>query len=105
MSFGGPNGELLAFSSAGNWADDEEERAAYIKQSNASFGKNSDAGLVKIAHVGSKQVYSQFPNQVRERAELGTIQACCFSPNGKYLLFQNTKGKLPLYTLGHNFKY
>lgn len=105
LSFGGPNGELLAFSSAGNWADDEEERAAYIKQSNASFGKNSDAGLVKIAHVGSKQVYSQFPNQVRERAELGTIQACCFSPNGKYLLFQNTKGKLPLYTLGHNFKY
>lgn len=107
LSFGGPNGELLSFSSCGNWTgnEDEEERAAYIKQGQGNFGKNSDMGLVKIAHVASRQVYSSFPQQVRERAELGCIQASCFSPNGKYLLFQNTKGKLPLYTLGHNFKY
>merc|ERR1712071_15185 len=107
LEFGGPNGELLAFSSCGNWTGNEDEEAlsSYIKKSEGNFSKYSDAGLIKIAHVASRQVYSQFPQQTSERGQLGIIQHSMFSPNGKFMLVQNSKGKLPLYRLGHNFSY
>lgn len=99
--------DILSFSSNGNWANNEDlENSNFIdrKRTSEFVNENNSNGLIKIAHTGSNQVYSSFPS-FKERSDIGTVQDFKFSPGGRFLVVQNSKGKLPVYRLGHGLRY
>lgn len=99
--------DLLTFSSNGNWLDsDQMATTNFIKRKSSveNSTENNTSGLIKIANTNSKQIYSTFPS-FKQKSEIGCLQDFKFSPGGKFLVCQNSKGKLPVFTLGHGLKY
>ena len=100
--------DILAFSSNSNWMNQMEiSDSKFVGNSKRQQKENTskdNQGTLKIAHCGMKQVFSNFPS-FKDKNELGIIQDLKFSPGGKFMVVQNSRGRLPIFSLGHRLVY
>lgn len=63
-----------------------------------AFGSRMDRDALKLLHVPSKTVFSNWPTS---RSPLGYVHSVDFSPGGGLLAVGNAKGRVLLYRLHH----